>query len=383
MSYAVLLICIFCISVSAEGLFDKAAENAGQEKNPLEINGYVRGTVYGGKVPDKDEAEMKSGYGEAGLKLRVRREPFGDGYAEVRYRYGHEFGLDVDEADLREAYVNAYAGPVDVRIGKQIVVWGRADGINPTNNITPGNMLVRSPDEDDKRVGNFLVRSHLNFRPLRLEAIWVPYYRSSVLPIHMVRLDTAITLAGPDNPDANLENSAFAVKADVELAKIDGSVSWFSGYSPFPGLDTSLVYTVFAGRPSVDSIYIVPKAYRTQVIGVDFSTTAGSFCGLRGEAALKLPSKDHEKNIYIPNPDLYYVFGADKEYGNFNIIVQYVGRYVLDFKKMPVSQWAIDDQLRMLESKNRMFASQQDEMNNAVFCRLAWKLLHETLNLVH
>jgi hypothetical protein len=386
MSCIVLWIGILCISVFGDGLFEKAAGAGGAEKNPLEINGYVRGTVYEGKVPDKDETEMKSGYGEAGLKLRVRREPFGDGYAEVRYRYGYEFGLDVDEVDLREAYVNAYAGPVDVRIGKQIVVWGRADGINPTNNITPADMLVRSPDEDDRRKGNFLVRSNLTFRPLRFEAIWVPFYRSSVLPIHMVEFpddadDIIIKFGKNDYPDANLENSAVAVKASLELAGIDGSVSWFSGYNPFPGFDSSLVGSVFMGRFIPDSIYIIPRAWRTQIIGLDFSTTVGSLFGLRGEAALKLPSKDHEKNVYVPNPDLYYVLGVDKEYGDFNMIIQYVGRQVFDFTEIPATINMIEQEIQKLEVNNRMFAFQRDETSSAVFLRLGWKLLHETLKV--
>ena len=46
----------------------------------FELNGYVRGVTYIGKVPDAEEAEVKSGYGEGALKLRVRTGKYGDGF---------------------------------------------------------------------------------------------------------------------------------------------------------------------------------------------------------------------------------------------------------------------------------------------------------------
>jgi len=137
-----LMLLLLVISPTTAGLFDDAAGGGGDavEKPAYEMNGYVRGAYFGGKVPDESEAETKSQYGEAALKLNVNRAPFGDAHAEMRYKAGNEYGLGFSEIKLREAYVNAYMGPVDVRLGKQIVVWGRADGINPTNNITPQNL---------------------------------------------------------------------------------------------------------------------------------------------------------------------------------------------------------------------------------------------------
>ena len=65
---------------------------------------------------------------------------------------------------MREAYVNAYLGPFDLRLGKQIIVWGRADALNPTNNLTPVDFRIRSPLEDDIRLGNVGARAFLRSR---------------------------------------------------------------------------------------------------------------------------------------------------------------------------------------------------------------------------
>ena len=373
-------IVIFLLSSQlwAQNLFEDAVSSDSEDTEtaqPIyELNGYMRGVFYGGKVYEKDEAELKSGYGEAVLKLRVRKQEFGDGYAEIRFRRGNEFGDYVSEFNLREAYINSYVGRFDFRLGHQIVVWGRADGFNPTNNITPQNRLVRSPNEDDYREGNFLVRSFYNIHPFRLEAIWVPTFSPSVLPIRYAPLPHGLSLTDPDYPDANLKNSAFAAKLDLELSSFDGSVSYFNGYNPYPGIDATML--------DITKIEVMEKSYKMHIMGADFSTTWGSF-GLRGEFAYRKPVEDYEKHIYIPNPDLQYTIGVDKELGDFNIILQYVGRYVFDFKELSEPVTPVPEQLINYEMalNNRMFAMQRDEISHAISFRPAWKLMYETLNL--
>ena len=107
-------------SLSSQSLFERATGQ--DEEKSYELNGYLRGTLFVGESIDDKNTEIKSGYGEASLKLRLRKQDFGDAYAEVRFRRGHEFQKTVAEIDLREAYVNAYIGPFDFRIGHQIVV---------------------------------------------------------------------------------------------------------------------------------------------------------------------------------------------------------------------------------------------------------------------
>jgi len=370
------------------GLFDDAASGGSAEKPDkpaYELNGFVRGTYFGGKEPETDYAETKSQYGEAALKINVNKVPYGDAYTELRYRAGNEFNMGFSEMDLREAYVNAYIGPIDIRLGKQIVVWGRADGINPTSNITPQNMLVRSPDEDDRRLGNFLVRSFLNYNPIRIEGIWVPMYASSVLPLSMLpenismemgpaTFDIPITASPLAKPTASMENSSGALKLNLELPKFDGSVSYYYGINPLPGIEMNVVMQ--AGLLIPVGIQVKPVPYRMHVAGMDFSTTAGSLFGVRGEAAWRIPDADYDVQIHIPNPDVQLVLGLDKEIGKFNGIIQYFGRYVLDYKDIDSA-----DPSAMAKKKSRMFLSQRDELSHILFTRLAWNLMHDLMVL--
>ena len=223
------LFILSCSIANAQDLFETALSIADKTENNEQKNynlsGYIRGVFYGGKIPDSQTAEIKSVYGELSLKTKVRFSDFGDAFAEIRYRRGYEFNQYVSEAILREAYVSTYLGRFDLLIGHQIVAWGRADGFNPTDNISPKNMLVRSANEDDRREGNFLLHTFYNYQPLRLEVIWIPTYAASVLPLHLVSLPEGVTLLELEYPESSLKNSAIALRLNLEFASIDGSLS--------------------------------------------------------------------------------------------------------------------------------------------------------------
>jgi len=369
------LILFLSTTVLGQGLFEEAEGSKDQEK-PFELNGYLRSTLYLGKVPERSQGEIKSGYGEFSLKLRANKESFGSAFAEVRFRKGVEFNDYVTEFTIREAYVSAYLGPFDFRIGHQIVVWGRADGINPTDNITPKNMLARSPDEDDRREANFILRTFFNAHPVRIELIWVPFFRPSVVPTNLISFPPGISLSDPDYPDARLKNGAVAAKLNLELAAFDFSLSYFNGHNAFSGISYSFP------DPLLPTLDIFLKSFRVNVLGADFSTTVGGF-GLRGEAAYTIPYEDPQYHVHVPNPNLHYVLGVDKEFsGGFSIIFQYIGRTVFDFTPLVAPPVFIPiPPVYELALKNRIIASQQFETSHALSCRLGWNLLHETLNL--
>jgi len=376
-----LFILFLSMNLPAQSLFENAVSDDEQDKTTVnadtyELNGYIRGDLFVGRNPDLDEAETKSGYAETSLRLRVRKGALGDGFADIRFRKGSEFGESIEELELREAYINTYLGRFDLCIGQQIIVWGRADGFNPTDNISPKNMLVRSPNEDDRRQSSFLFRSFYNLQSFRLEAIWAPFFEPSVLPVDIMDFQPGITFTEPDYPDENLENSAIALKLNIEKPSFDGSLSYFNGSNPNPGMDI--------GSSTDGGIAVMPRAYRMHVFGADFSTTLSGDYGLRGEFAYRKPHDDCEDNIYIPNPDLQYTLGIDRQMGaDFSVIVQYIGRYVFDYTELTVP--SPNDSLAMphyqIVLKNRMIASQQEEISHSISFRPAWTLLHETLDI--
>lgn len=391
----------FASECPAQGLFEQALSDdggdgetgeegasGGSDGLTLEVNGYLRGALFIGKVPEESDGEIKSGYAEAALKLRARAGKMGDAFSEIRLWGGYEETDATARVDLREAYVNLYLGPLDIRFGRQIIAWGRADAFNPTDNVTPRDMATRSSDEDDKRMGNLALRAVLNLMPVRLEGIWVPFYRATRMP--PFTLPGPITLVEPDYPDPRLSSGTGAFRLHVETPEFEGSVSYLFGYSVFPGV----------GLEGIDNgVNLAFQPYRHHVAGLDFSTTIADWLGLRGEAAYRYPVG--QDRIYVPRPDLQWVLGLDHEFpDNVYVILQYHGRYVFDWDEpahglMDLAGGALPagDQLDSLLKNmmpvisdeitwtNRIIAGQTKRHAHLVIARIEWKLLHETLSM--
>ena len=381
-----------------------SAAPAATAAGPFTLTGYVRGDMFAGKVSGQDAAEMKAGYGELDLTLRTAKETYGDGFAEARIRYGLQAdGLQTTAVDLREAYVNAYLGPLDLRIGQQIIVWGRADALNPTNNLTPLDFRIHSPIEDDIRVGNAGARAFLRFAPFRLEGVWMPLYLPTELPV--VQLPQYVSYGAPLFPSLNLKDGTEAVRLHLELPAIEMSVSYLHGFALLPGLSVSpngITLTAAAdGTPSPTmppSILVSRTAYEQQVLGFDFSTSLGEVATLRGEAAYRRPYNWAVPDHHIAFPDVQYTIGADHTFGSLSIIAQYMGRYVFDWQKLSGPMMPLDPSVLPIEpmsnltsvsntvnsilaKQNQILFSQTAQIQHLATLRFEWLGLHETLSI--
>jgi hypothetical protein len=373
---------------------DAAGGGAAPLPEPLayELNGYVRATMYAGKRPEKDVAEIKNAYGEPALKLRIRKGSYGDALAEVRFRHGYQGNRVKTELDLREAYVNLYPWLFDIRLGHQVIVWGRADGFNPTNNLTPLSMRIRSPNEDDQRLANIALRTFFNYAPIRLEGAWVPLYRPTEIP--ELPFPDFVTLQD-EFPSASLKNGVFAGRLHLELPAVGMSISYLHGFAPMPGVVPGEV-SFPEGAPSIS---LLRKPYRHHVAGFDFALPVSDLFGLRGEAAYRHPLH-YENHAHVPNPDIQYVAGVDREFGDIYLIAQYVGRHALDWHVVdaePMSLSAAEDIPEVIPEPmqdlaragieggiartNQMIQSQTERWQHSAFLRAEWRLLHETLSL--
>lgn len=354
-----------------------------------ELNGYVRGDFFAGQTQYHQHAELKAAYSEAALKLTLKKEKFGDAYAEARLRYGLQGdGTTSLVVDLREAYANLYAGPLDLRLGKQIIVWGRADALNPTSNLTPVDFRIHSPVEDDRRVGNVGARAFLNFQPLRLEGVWMPLYEPTQLP--PLPLPNRVVVGDPVYPPPHLQNGTEGGRIHLELPAIEMSASYVYGYALLPGLARGPITDIGL---STAQATVLRTAYNQHVVGFDFATTLGDWLGLRGEVAYRDPLHFRSR-IYAPNPDLQYVVGLDHTFGEVSVIAQYLGRYVFNWQAWPVNPVntealatqnagnidAIDANVdAILRNKNQILFSQLHQVQNMASLRLEWLTMHQTL----
>lgn len=392
-TWIILTIIAFPAFACAQSLFEEGETD--KNESPFHLGGYGRGVLYTGNYGSPELPEIRSAYGEASLKISAFSGIRGKFYSEMRFRSGYEYNEPIQQFQLREAYADLYLGDFDLRAGQQIIAWGRADGFNPTNNLTPQDYFVRSPEPDDIRLGNFLLRGRYTIKShVRLEGIWVPVYRHSVYRFDLFDMPDFVNFTDVKNPDAVLKNGSFAGKVEFLFDRFDGSVSWFDGFDPMPGMVAGPLQEIPGENPSVD---LYARPFRQQTWGLDFSFGLGSY-GVRGEAAYCKPDAAFKGEIYVPERDFKYVLGMDRSFGIFNVMVMYSGQYVFDFEEMQMmesfpeiqtevlQQPGIREMLaRMMDQQlagfNRVMFDQTKEMMHSLTARPKASLFHNVLDI--
>jgi len=175
-----------------------------------------------------------------------------------------------------------------------------------------------------------------------------------------------------DFPGNDIKYSSFAIKLHYEGAAFDGSLSYFKGFMPMPGL-------LAGSENSILKIY--STAYGMQMMGADVSTAVGAY-GIRAEFAYKKADETDNSWQSIPQTQFEYIVGLDREFGDFGLIIQYIGKRVSDFENIEKVGSASPDFVKYkIALWNRMLTGQLEEWMHAISFHPVLKLYHETLSL--
>ena len=353
-----------------------------QTDSVFQFGGFVRGVVWGGS----ESYDYSNLYGELAIKADFdNQKTFLK--TDLRFREGFFMGERKTVLELKEAYAGLRGGFAELYLGNQIIKWGRADGFNPTDNINPSDYFFLSPDQDDQKLGNFMIRGLVKPADMiDLELIAIPVFKPSVYKYNLFELGENVTFSDYQLPATTFGNGAIAARLNFELPAIGFSLSYFNGFDPFYG------YTIksfnFSAAPE---IVFVPDFYRKQSFGFDFAIPVGKLI-FRGESALNLTS-DYENNIHIPNPDIYYVGAMEFGFAGITAIAQFIGKYTIDYKvlSIPVLLNPMDNNalyqyaFQMTEYEageyNRKIMHQQKETNNSLFLSLRRSFAYEMLTI--
>jgi hypothetical protein len=382
-----MLACAFlCFSKgNAQALFDDSLTQSseGVDENKIALNGYVRGSAYGAG----ETFDYSTVFGEFCLQGKWA----GNNtilYSDLRIRGGLNLGEEYTAFQLKEAYAGYSSDKIDVLLGNQIVTWGRTDGFNPTNNITPNDYFFLSADPDDQKLSNFMLRAKLRFSDkFDIDLIGIPFYVPSVYRYDLFDMGQGAEFTSIALPEKSFENSSVAARFNVEMPAIGFSISYFRGYDPFHGFNLQQIS--WSGiNPSVT---YSPMPYLKNTIGADFAIPLGSWI-VRGEMAYN-NTRDYDTNMYIPAPNLSYVAGIERNIGGFTTIVQYVGNCVTDFNSLnepilsdpmnPIAQMQYAEELIHYESIlfNRKIVNQQEKTNHALTLTLSKSFAYDTWNV--
>ena len=223
---------VFFLSFSfGQSLFESSQTTSENQNNSIEFNGYIRGSAFG----LSDSYDYSAVFGEFCLQSKYSKNKTCL-YADLRFREGLDFGKNTKNLQIKEAYVGYQSDNIDVFLGNQIVTWGRTDGFNPTNNITPQDYFFLTADLDDQKLSNFLLK--LNYRIISfidIEIIGVPFYLPSNYRYDLFSLEQGVSFGDAILPKKTFESSAVATRLNFEFPNIGFSASYFRGYNPFYG----------------------------------------------------------------------------------------------------------------------------------------------------
>jgi hypothetical protein len=286
-----------------------------------------------------------------------------DGKLEVRIS-----NADVGEGastrtSLLEGYATVHFDRADLRLGKQIVPWGRADGINPTDNLTPRDYTVLLPFEDDQRFGTTAARVDLFMSAEHTLTLFAtPVFEPAKVP-----LPAAAGGVKRQEPAHTLSNTHGGVRLNKVGEGFDWSLSYFRGFSLLPGVQ--LIGD--AAAPTLQLHYD-----RITVLGADFARNYGRF-GFRGEVAYVDTTDDTGGAPGIRNPYLHWIIGVDRTFFvNLNVNLQFFQRRVR--KHRDPQSWTNPAE-RSTALLNALIDGQRDAITDGISFRVSNKWFNDTL----
>ena len=277
--------------------------------------------------------------------------------------------LDVERSgrtynDVIEAWLAFHFEKADLRIGRQIVAWGRADGINPTDNLTPRDMTIWLPFEDDQRLGTAGLKLNAFLSNELTLTTWVtPYFSptKTLQPRSVNHIDDVM-------PERKIANTTVAMRLNRTGGEFDWSVSAFRGFNLLPSYR---IAGFNALGPQLEKRY-----GRLDAFGADVARNFGLYA-MRAELAYMRPGPSGNVAFDEIRPSLYYVVGGDRTFDNqLNINLQVFGRHVFGFSHAGREDSSLQ---RNIEIQNAITHSQLDRSSYGLTMRINKKWLQETL----
>ncbi|MEK7408381.1 MAG: DUF1302 family protein [Acidobacteriota bacterium] len=143
------------------------------------------------------------------------------------------------DGDLREAYAGFRGGPLDLRLGRQIVTWGAGD-LFFINDVFPKDwesFFSGRPMEYLKR-GVDAVRAQYSSPAVNLDLVATPFFRADALPspkrFFLYDPFAGIASRQERKPPARAANTEVALRLSRRLAGFDLSLYGYRGYWRMP-----------------------------------------------------------------------------------------------------------------------------------------------------
>ena len=186
--------------------------------------------------------------------------------------------VDFSLGEVWADYTSSFWG---IRIGRQKVAWGKADGIDITNVVCPGDMSsIAAMTSDDSKLPVNAIRLSFSGNQFTADAFWIPFFTPAVLPAEKV---AGIPI---EKPELAIWNGEYGLKFSGYFSMLDVSFYGFYGWEDSPFVDYKM--------PSPPAIIPSAKYKHMAMVGLDTAIPIGPTV-LRSEAAF-FPKRNFQKD---------------------------------------------------------------------------------------
>lgn len=201
---------------------------------------------------------------------------------------------DSVQFEMRELYIETTVGDTYLTIGKQQVVWGKADGLKVLDVVNPQDFREFVLDDfDDSRIPLWTFNAEIPIQEATLQLLWIPDQTYHKIPESGATYEfiSNVPQAPPgvtviqnrfDRPNDVIVDSDVGLRLSGFWKGWDLSFNYLYHYDDIP-----VLYRSISVGPGGPVITVSPGYERTHLIGGTFSNAFGDFT-LRGEIGFSL-----------------------------------------------------------------------------------------------
>lgn len=207
---------------------------------------------------------------------------------------------DSPVAEIRELYLDIFTDKMDIRVGKQFVVWGVLEGMRIVDEVNPMDFReMIALDLLDYRIPLWTVKLDFYGEDTAYQMLWIPdvkFHKPAPPGSEWELLQEVPNTVFPDPDDISNSELGFKITKDILDAEI--TFSYFYTWDDFPAVFRTVDLSLTPNPP--EPIFF-PTYTRLNMYGVTFAKSFGATI-LKGEMA------------YVP--DKYFGLSNDVDIDN-------------------------------------------------------------------
>ncbi|HZY30301.1 MAG TPA: hypothetical protein VFF86_01540 [Candidatus Methylomirabilis sp.] len=338
-----LVFALFCFNTISLALYPSRAC-----AEDLSLHGFLQAN-YSARLTGLQPPTSEGGdflFGEERFQLRLDKS--GEkGRLFIRTDFFHDAIANRPDLEVREAYVDTSMGGSDVRVGRQLLIWGTGDYlfINDLFAKDWGAFFSGRPVEY-LRVPQDAAKLDLSAGWISAEIVAMPFFQADKLPSRdrFYQFDPFPGVArSTQQPAMEFQNTELAARVYGTTWGFDTALYLYRGFFHMPGLEADRMIAPTQIAERFPRLAVYGASTRGNALGGVVSTEVGYYDSLADHAG---------RDPIIPNSSFRYLAGYQRQlWEDFTLGLQYYGEIMMQYdvyRASAPSGFPVQDQHRQL-----------------------------------